>query len=222
MCIAGVDEAGRGPVIGPLVVAGVVLDKKDLDRLVEQGLTDSKLLTKEQRESFYPEILKCAKDYKVVIIHADEIDSKRGRAINLNRIEIKVMIDILGKLEGWKEAFVDACDRNANRLQVILRNNVRKEIVAEHFADLTYPVVSAASVIAKVVRDREIEKMHDTFGVDFGSGYPHDPKTNKFLTDYYSQHQELPIVARKSWATSKRIIELYEQRNIDDYIGDAE
>ncbi|HUT79842.1 MAG TPA: ribonuclease HII [Candidatus Bathyarchaeia archaeon] len=222
MYLAGVDEAGRGPVIGPLVIAGVVINKDDLDKLVEQGLTDSKLLTKEQRNVFYDKILACAIDYKVVVIPAEEIDYKRNNATNLNRIEINIMIDLLGSLKDWTEAYVDACDRNAKRMELTLRNNVRKEITAEHFADLNYPIVSAASVIAKVIRDKEIEKLHETFGVDFGSGYPHDPKTNQFLTEYYTEHQELPIIARKTWATSKKVIELSEQRNLNDFFKNAE
>ncbi|MBN1328701.1 MAG: ribonuclease HII [Candidatus Heimdallarchaeota archaeon] len=219
--MAGVDEAGRGPVIGPLVIAGVVLKKDALVRLVEQGLTDSKLLTKEQRNKFYKEIVACAIDHKVVIIPAEEIDNKRKGAINLNRIETNIIIDLLNSLKDWSEAFVDACDRNAKRLELILKDNVRKEITAEHFADLNYPIVSAASVIAKVIRDKEIEKLHEIFGVDFGSGYPHDPKTNQFLTDYYSEHQELPIIARKTWATSRKVIELCEQKYLDDFFGNA-
>ncbi|HUU88336.1 MAG TPA: ribonuclease HII [Candidatus Glassbacteria bacterium] len=222
MYLAGVDEAGRGPVIGPLVIAGVVINKDDLDKLVEQGLADSKLLTKEQRNEFFDKILACAVDYKVVVIPAEEIDYKRNNATNLNRIEINIMIDLLGSLKDWSEAYVDACDRNAKRLELTLRNNVRKEITAEHFADLNYPIVSAASVIAKVIRDKEIKKLHEAFGVDFGSGYPHDPKTNQFLTEYYSEHQELPIIARKTWATSKRVIELSEQKNLDDFFRNAE
>jgi ribonuclease HII len=222
MYIAGIDEAGRGPVLGPLVIAGVVINEKDLDPLVKEGLTDSKLMPKIKRESMYNDILKLTIDYQVVIIDAYEIDALRNNATNLNRIEINAMIKMLGVLTKWKMAFVDACDRNANRLQLILRKNVQENIIAEHFADVKYPIVSAASVIAKVIRDQEIEKAHKEFGVDFGSGYSHDRKTNQFLMDYYSEHGKLPVIARKSWETSKRVIRIHEQSNLDEFFSNAE
>jgi ribonuclease HII len=222
MYIAGVDEAGRGPVLGPLVIAGIVLKEKDLDPLVEEGLTDSKLMPKTKRERMYTDILKLAVDYQIVIIEANEIDALRHKATNLNRIEINAIIKMLGELTKWKKAFVDACDRNANKLQITLRKNVQENIVAEHFADVKYPVVSAASVIAKVIRDQEIEKAHKVFGVDFGSGYSHDRKTNQFLMDYYSEHGELPVIARKSWETSKRVIRIHEQSDLDEFFSNTE
>ena len=222
MYIAGIDEAGRGPVLGPLVIAGVVIDEKDLNPLIEEGLTDSKLMPKVRRESMYAEILNLTVDYRIVIIDANEIDELRNNATNLNRIEINAIIKMLGALTKWKKAFVDACDRNADRMQLILRNNVQKNIVAEHFADVNYPIVSAASVIAKVIRDQEIEKAHEKFGVDFGSGYSHDAKTNQFLMDYYSKHGELPVIARKSWETSKRVIRIHEQSNLDEFFSNVE
>ena len=222
MYIAGIDEAGRGPVLGPLVIAGVVIDEKDLNPLVEEGLTDSKLMPKVRRESMYAEILNLTVDYRIVIIDAYEIDELRNNATNLNRIEINAIIKMLGALTKWKKAFVDACDRNADRMQLILRNNVQENIVAEHFADVKYPIVSAASVIAKVIRDQEITKAHEKFGVDFGSGYSHDAKTNQFLMDYYSKHGELPVIARKSWETSKRVIRIHEQSKMDEFFSNEE
>jgi len=217
MNLAGVDEAGRGPVLGPLVVAGVVLPKKALEELVALGLADSKCLTRAKREILYDEIIRKAVDHKIVILPAATIDSKR-HTINLNKIELEAVIEILGSLNHWTQAFIDAFDKNNERLQLILRQNFEKEIIAEHFADVNYPVVSAASVIAKVTRDREIDKLHELFGVDFGSGYPSDPKTNKFLEDYYSSHKDLPSIARKSWGTAKKIINDYEQKQLEDFI----
>ena len=222
MYLAGVDEAGRGPVLGPLVIAGVVLHKDDLEALVEKGLKDSKLIQKETRESLYDEIIKKAVDYKVIIIEAHEIDAQRLTAINLNRIELNTMATILTSLKDWSKAYVDACDPNAKKFELTLQNTVNANIIAEHFADKKYPIVSAASVVAKVIRDREILKAHEEFGVDFGSGYPHDPKTNKFLTDYYSKHGELPIVARKSWETARKIVRMKEQSLLENFFTDAE
>ena len=222
MYLAGVDEAGRGPVLGPLVIAGVVLHQDDLPQLVENGLADSKLVPKEKREQLYQTIVAKAVDYKVIIIEALDIDKQRACAINLNKIEMNSFVEILLLMKQWSKAYVDACDRNAQRFQLTLQNRVNTNIVAEHFADQTYPIVSAASIIAKVIRDREIEKYHNEYGVDFGSGYPHDKKTNQFLKEYISQYGKLPFVARKSWVTSKRVVEMYQQTNLDEFFSNAE
>ncbi|MCF2142755.1 MAG: ribonuclease HII [Candidatus Heimdallarchaeota archaeon] len=217
MIFAGVDEAGRGPVLGPLVVAGVVLHKRDLDDLVDLGLTDSKLLSRAKREELYAEIMKRAIDHKVIILPAESIDTNRQTTTNLNKIEFNAAVEILTNLNNWNQAYVDAFDRNAKRLQLVLSNTIQREVVAEHFADRNYPVVSAASIIAKVIRDREIDKLHEEFGVDFGSGYPHDPKTSKFLKTYYSTHNELPMIARKSWNTAKKLVAAHEQKQLDEF-----
>ena len=222
MYLAGVDEAGRGPVLGPLVVAGVVLHQDDLPALIDNGLADSKLVSKIKREELYQEILSKVIDYKVVIIEAIDIDTQRANAINLNKIELNSFIDVLQTMKKWSKAYVDACDRNAEKFQLTLQNTVSTNIIAEHFADQKYPIVSAASIIAKVIRDREIEKHHKEYGVDFGSGYSHDAKTNQFLNDYIAKYGKLPLVARKSWETSRKAIETHEQASIDEYFSNAE
>ncbi|MFW9921765.1 MAG: ribonuclease HII [Candidatus Thorarchaeota archaeon] len=222
MLLAGVDEAGRGPVLGPLVIAGVVLHQDDLPNLVEQGLADSKKISPELREKLFDQIMAKVIDYKIVIIKAEEIDAKRISAENLNKIEINTMIEILSQIKDWSTAYVDACDANAEKFQLTLRNNINHNIIAEHFADQKYPVVSAASILAKVTRDREIEKAHIEFNYDFGSGYPNDPKTIRFLVDYFAKHRELPIIARKSWETAKKIIRENEQSNIDAFFKETQ
>jgi len=218
MFLAGVDEAGRGPVLGPLVLAGVVMEKDAIEVLVEKGLTDSKLLKREFREELYQDILEEVLDYKIVKITAQEIDNQRMNAINLNKIELNSIVDILNSLKQWEKAFVDACDTNAERFELTLQNLVNTNIIAEHFADKKYPIVSAASVIAKVTRDNEIIKAQKEYGVDFGSGYPSDPKTIKFLKNYYEEKNKLPSIARKSWDTVRRIIEEQEQSSLDSFL----
>lgn len=217
MYLAGVDEAGRGPVLGPLVLAGVVMEKEVVEVFVEKGLKDSKLLKREFREELYHEILEKVIDYKIVKITAQEIDSQRMNAINLNKIELNSIVDILNSLKQWEKAFVDACDTNAERFELTLQNLVNPHIKAEHFADKKYPIVSAASVIAKVTRDNEILKAQKEYDVDFGSGYPNDPKTIKFLKNYYKEKSGLPSIARKSWDTVRKIIEEQEQSSLDSF-----
>jgi ribonuclease HII len=222
MRFVGLDEAGRGPVLGPLVIAGVVIHEANIDSLLAAGLTDSKLLSKEKREQLFDAILNVMEDYKIVIIKAKDIDEGRRKASNLNRIEITKMKEILSELKNWDKAFVDACDKNLDRCQQWLQQGLAQEVVAEHFADLNYPVVSAASILAKVTRDKEIEKAHKQFGVDFGSGYPNDPKTISFLRKYFEEHKKMPAIARTSWQTIQTIIFECEQKTLDAFLDKTE
>ncbi|MEA2070704.1 MAG: ribonuclease HII [Asgard group archaeon] len=219
MYIAGVDEAGRGPVLGPMVIAGVVISSDTLGVLSENGLTDSKLLSVEKREELYAQIMDTIIDSHIIVIPAEEIDQERAYFTSLNKLELKVVTKILQLLEHWETAYVDACDVSAERFERNLQVNVPKKVIAQHKADVNFPIVSAASILAKVTRDRAICSAHDEFGVDFGSGYCHDPKTIRFLNDFYKENQALPKIARKSWVTSKRIIYNHQQSNINDFFN---
>lgn len=217
MLVAGIDEAGRGPVIGPLVISGVILEDGHLLELTEMGLTDSKLLTKKKREVLYEKITNLAIEHYSIIIPASEIDKQMTQGVNLNRIEKNTIIEILSKLKKWTTAYVDACDVNAQRFQMQLYHAVQRKIIAEHSADLKYPVVSAASIIAKVTRDQKIKELHNDFGIDFGSGYPNDPKTTAFIKTYYSEFKEMPHIVRRCWQTTKKIIVDSEQISIERF-----
>ena len=217
--LAGIDEAGRGPVLGPLVIAGVVLSARALEQLVILGLKDSKLLSASKREQLHPVILETAIAYKVVTIPASEIDEQRAKGISLNVVERECMINILSSLRNWSIAYVDACDRKTGLWQQQFQDLLQKKVVVEHFADINYPVVSAASILAKVARDEAIRSAQEEYGVDFGSGYPSDPKTCQFLKDYFEKNGKLPIIARKSWETSKKILCSSEQKKIADFFS---
>jgi ribonuclease HII len=207
MLIAGVDEAGRGCVIGPLVVAGVAMQAENLQLLVELGVKDSKLLTAKKREALYPEILKIIVNHHVIKVPPPQIDKvvhSERRLHKLNRLEAQTMARILEALKP-DEAYVDAADVVAERfgyhIQECLKNKTR--IISEHKADLTYTIVSAASVIAKVERDREIAKLSEKYG-DFGSGYLTDEKTMFFLKKLLTRYGDYPSCIRKSWEPARR------------------
>jgi ribonuclease HII len=207
MLVAGVDEAGRGCVIGPLVVAGVAMQTENLQRLVELGVKDSKLLTAKKREALYPEILKVAANHYIIKVPPSQIDKvvrSERKLHKLNRLEAQTMAKILEALKP-DEAYVDAADvmaeRFGNHILECLKNKTR--IISEHKADLTYPIVSAASVIAKVERDREIAKLADKYG-DFGSGYLTDEKTMIFLKKLLTRYGDYPNCVRKSWEPARR------------------
>ena len=206
--LAGVDEAGRGCVLGPLVVAGVSIEAGRLADLAALGVKDSKLLSAKQRDSLYPEILKVCKASHVSRIPPKMIDlyvnrGKKHRRLNyLETIHMARVIDALGA----HEVFIDAPDVNPARFTVELREllTTSPRLVAEHKADLNYAVVSAASIIAKVERDNDIAALREIHG-EFGSGYPSDPDTIAFLESWVRSKGEEPEFARKSWKTWDRI-----------------
>ena len=215
--IAGVDEAGRGPVLGPLVIAGVVLDSKDIGTLVKNGLKDSKLLSGKKRAELYELVLEHACEHQIILLTPQEIDENSKGEGNLNSLEIDTMINILATLKGWSKAYVDACDVNAERCQQKLQQALQTDVCAEHNADQKYPVVSAASILAKVVRDRAIQEEQANYQANLGSGYPSDPKTIAFLESYYKKFGKLPPIARKSWETCKKLIAACTQTSLEDF-----
>ncbi len=211
MLIAGVDDAGRGPIIGPLVIAGVLIDEKDLPRLRDLGVKDSKLLSPQRREQLAVEVRKLALKCHVVSLSPAEIDKvvETGRKLHrLNRLEALTMAKVIAALKPDR-AYVDASDVLADRFKEHILENLsfKVEIISEHKADVKYPVVSAASIIAKVERDRAIEKLKEKYGNlgDMGSGYASDPKTIKFLEKWYAKFGYNPEFVRKSWKPAKKL-----------------
>jgi len=208
MLVAGVDEAGRGCVIGPLVVAGVTVQTENLRLLVELGVKDSKLLTAKKREALYPEIIKLTQNHHVIKVPPAQIDKvvRSSRVLHkLNRLEAQTMAKIIDALKP-DEAYVDAADvleqRFGNHISECLR--FKTKIVSEHKADRTYPVVSAASIIAKVERDGEIAKLKEKYG-DFGTGYLTDVKTRVFLKRLLEKDGDFPNCIRKSWKPAQKV-----------------
>ncbi len=210
MLVAGVDDAGRGSVIGPLVIAGVVLHEEDLPRLVQMGAKDSKLLSSHRREVLYEEIKKTVEKYDVIKLSPAEIDDivNNGKKLHkLNWLEARTMAQILEVLKPDK-AYVDASDvLEARFKQQILENmSFQVAMICEHKADRNYPVVGAASIVAKVERDHEIAEIANIHGF-FGSGYPSDPRTISFLEECVGKG-EYPNFVRRSWAPAKKTREL--------------
>jgi ribonuclease HII len=205
--IAGVDEAGRGCVIGPLVVAGVMMKAEVLPFLTELGVKDSKLLTPEKRELLYPAILQLTEKYHTIKVQPSQIDKavdSARRLHKLNRLEAQIMAQIIETLKP-DEAYVDAADTVEHRFGNHIREclKVKTRIVSRHKADRIYPVVSAASIIAKVERDREVAVLRAEWG-DFGSGYLTDGKTMTFLRLLIENNDEYPSFIRKSWKPAKK------------------
>lgn len=205
MLICGIDEAGRGPVIGPMVMAGVVVEEKDHERLREIGARDSKLLTPAQRERLFKEIVSTAIRYKIVVIPAAEIDKAlETKGTNLNWLEAQHQVTLINDLAPGR-VYIDCPSPNIKAYTSFIHERLKwpeqVEIVCAHHADRDYPSVSAASILAKVTRDEHIERIKQEIGIDFGSGYPSDPRTVEFLEKHWNDY---PHIFRRSWAAYKR------------------
>ncbi len=253
MIVAGVDDAGRGSVLGPLVIAGVSLDERNVPKLVELGVKDSKLLSPKRRAQLYREIRKFAS----VVVHEkiepqsiDETVFNGEKLFRLNYLEARFMARVLFRLKHFDLAFIDCCDTNQSRFgdlvanllleQLFFSNNgrgktkqqsespfklgaenpLRAKIRSEHHADRNYPVVSAASIVAKVTRDAAIKRLHKKHG-KFGSGYPSDEETVTFLKSFVERAEALPAFTRLSWATVARLYG-YGREKMQSRIDDHE
>ena len=204
MQICGIDDAGRGPMLGPLVIAGISLDKKKLRKLTSLGVKDSKKLSPKLRESLYKKIIDIVDDYYVAKISPRSIDASVKKHC-LNGLEAKYMAKVVSKLNP-DVSYVDSCDVNPTRFgKEISRLSDNHKIKSYHRADSRFVVVSAASILAKVTRDRAIARLRKEHNL--GSGYPSDSVTVKFVTKYYKKNHKMPSFVRKSWKPVQRIVE---------------
>ena len=217
MLICGIDEARRGPVLGPMVMCGALIDEEDLPKLEKLGPKDSKLLTAEQREDLYPKLIKVLRHYKFFIISPKEIDKAvHGHdGLNLNKLEAHKQADILNEFNPGK-AIIDCPSNNIDSYRLFFKKllkNKKVELILEHNAE-RYSLVAAASIIAKVTGDREIEKIKKEIKIDFGSGYMSDPKTVEFLKNNFENYPEL---FRKSWFPYKELVNKKFQKSLSDF-----
>ena len=214
----GIDEAGRGPVIGSMFVAGYAVEEDRLDELGEIGVKDSKKLSDAKRERLRDRLENLG-TYRVVELEASEIDELMEE-INLNEIELKAFAELIQRFEASK-VFVDLPEPDGDRFIGKIRDRLPQgfeaNFVAEHGADDEYDVVSAASIIAKSERERHVERLQEKYGVDFASGYPHDRPTINFLEDYLEEHGRLPEETRTSWSTASRLMKEHSQKTVEGF-----
>jgi ribonuclease HII len=198
--IAGIDEAGRGPAIGPMVVVGILVSENRIDELIAMGVKDSKKLSPKKRERLVDDILRVVSLHHAETIQADQIDARR-KGESLNKIEATAMARILSVLNPdiAQLGSVDVvCERFRSMILAEMIEPV--EIESVHHAEDRFPAVAAASIIAKVARDNSVASLRVKYG-DFGSGYPGDPKTRSFIREWYAREGALPPIVRKSWKT---------------------
>jgi ribonuclease HII len=210
----------KGPVIGPLVLCGVCSYQSNLKILSEIGVKDSKKLSPKRRYELAKMIKDICYSYEITMLTPQEIDERKNNKITLNELEVIKMAEIINKLKP-NVIYVDAVDVNEKRFkQSIEKLLIFKPIkfISEHRADDIYPIVSAASIIAKDHRDMIIGEIRKKYG-DFGSGYPSDKKTTDFIRKWVKRNKSLPQFVRKSWGTSKKIIdEELSNKKITDFI----
>ena len=210
--ICGIDDAGRGPVIGPMVMAGIVIEEKDLPKLKQLGVKDSKLLTPQQREQIYAKLIKFVKRYKIIKIPPEEIDKAvLSEDSNLNWLEADKMVEIINALRP-DQVIIDCPSNNKKAFANFLENKIKikTSLRCEHHADRDYLIVGAGSILAKVTRDKEIELIKKKIGIDFNSGYPSDPSTKKFLKENWNKY---PEIFRHSWSSYKEYSEGKKSKN---------
>ena len=219
--ICGIDEAGRGPVIGPLILCGVCFEESQLTFLKDIGVRDSKKLSPKRRKELAKTIKDNCLSFEIIKVSAKEIDKRETDRITLNRLEELKMADIINKLKP-DVIYIDAADVNEERfgksIEKLLDYRPNK-IVSKHRADDTFPIVSAASIIAKDTRDDVIEKFKQKYG-DIGSGYPSDKRTTDFLRNWIKKNKNFPPFVRISWETTKKILDQeIKNKKITDYFN---
>lgn len=229
--LVGVDEAGRGAVIGPLSITSVAIKSKDEDRLDELIKYDSKKYSKKLREKIYEEILrrKIVISYYNILIQPAAINDLMGKGVNLNIIEINYIISTIEKClknvnlnDSNLIIYVDSMYMDSTKCKFHLVNKLRDKltqigkfkVMCEHKADEKYVPVRIASIISKVTRDREIKNLHRIYG-DFGSGYPSDPKTIHFLEKIKSEltNDNIYSIVRIYWKTWKKVVSENVEKN---------
>lgn len=217
--VVGIDEAGRGPVIGSMFIGGFMVDEEDLDKVENLGVKDSKKLSDKKRESLAEQLREMGEPF-LKEITASEIDDLR-EVMTLNEIEIQGFTDVIERSDADK-IIVDLPEPDGDRFIRKMKKELpakfeNRDFTAEHEADDNFPIVSAASIIAKSARENHVDELKRKYGYDFKSGYPHDSPTIEFLEKYVEEKGELPEETRRSWSTAERILKEADQSGLGDF-----
>jgi ribonuclease HII len=218
--ILGIDDAGRGPVIGPMILAGCLLTKEAEKELKRAGVRDSKQLTQKHREFLAEKIKQKAETFEVVMANPLEIDDSLNNGKNLNKLEAKKTAEIINKInKGYKKikVVVDCPSVSIEKWKDMLRGYIKDmsnlDLICEHKADKNHVAVSAASILAKCVREKEMDALRKKYGQEIGSGYTSDPLTIKFLEKNAEKNKDDGIF-RKTWETWKKAFEKLSQKTL--------
>ena len=217
MIIAGIDEAGRGCVLGPMVLAICAIDEKKDGFFRDIGVKDSKLLSRQKREDLFSVIEQNCIEYKIIVVPAEELNVLMD-GYSLNEIEAQKVVDLLKAIKSADKVILDSPDTIAEKYTKRVRSILKKEdnkkfdkldILSEHKADYKYMSVACASILAKVTRDK---LMNELVGFEL-SGYSSDPKTIDYLKNYFLEHKKFPEFTRLKWKTVDNIVkDLYQKK----------
>jgi ribonuclease HII len=221
--VVGIDEAGKGPVIGSMFIGFAIINlerEDDLNeyqnKLKEIGVCDSKKLTPKKRSEIY-EKLKDWLDIKYAQLTPALIDSNFFSGGKLNDLEISAIVQVL---ESFKPdlIIIDALTSNPENFKnnILKRLSYSPKIISENKADQKYELVGAASIIAKELREKELDEIRKNIGLDVGSGYPSDPKTKDFLKKHF-ENKNFDFIFRKSWKTYQNIVNSFKQKKLSDF-----
>ncbi|MFZ1971036.1 MAG: ribonuclease HII [Candidatus Nanoarchaeia archaeon] len=218
----GIDEAGRGPVLGPLVIAGCLIDDKFEKDLKKIGVKDSKKLTRKKRDELESKIKDIAETFEIIITSPLEIEANNEHGIKLNELEAIAAAEIINRInKGFSEirVIIDCPNPKTETWRDLVLSKIKNksniDLVCEHKADVNHIVTSAASVLAKCVRDKEMSLLSEKYG-NLGSGYCHDPITIKFIEENMKKYEEEGIF-RKTWVTWKDAIAKASQKKLEEY-----
>lgn len=218
--ILGIDDAGRGPVIGPMVLAGCLLTPEAEKELKKIGVKDSKELTPGKREFLVEKIKEKIETFEIVLSTPNEIDKSLTGGTNLNSLEAEMTAEIINRInKGYKKirVIVDCPSVSIEKWKDLLKTKITNlanlEISCEHKADRNHVSVSAASILAKSTREKEMDKLREKYGKEIGSGYTSDPATIKFLEKNAYKHKDSGIF-RKTWETFQKAYDNMKQKKL--------
>ncbi|MDQ5868853.1 MAG: ribonuclease HII [Thermoproteota archaeon] len=219
LLIGGVDEAGRGSLVGPLIVAGISVRVSQLDDLRKIGIKDSKLLTSLRRRRMFSSMMDCVESVCICKLSPSDVDF--GVLFSsLNVLEAQAMAAIIEDIIPHI-AYIDSCDVNPKRygesVAGYLSTNRPRKIISSHHAEATSLAVAGASIVAKVTRDCEITRIREQYG-EIGSGYPSDRKTIEFIKNWMDENKIAPPFVRKSWKPMKALLNREQCIILDQFV----
>lgn len=216
----GIDDAGRGPVIGPMVLAGCLIDDETEKEFKRLGVRDSKMLTDKRREFLAEKIREMAETFEIVLAYPEEIDGQSASGIDLNKVEALKMAEVINKINKGYDKLKVIIDcpsvgivKWLDYLKTKINNLSNLEIVCEHKADKNHIACSAASILAKSMREKEMALLHEKYGKEIGSGYCSDSVTMKFLEQHARKHENDGIF-RKTWITWQKACANLNQKKL--------
>ncbi len=225
MLTLGIDDAGRGPVIGPMILAGVLIDAEMEKKLKKHKVRDSKIVAHFERLKLCQLIKETSIKNLALISPPEEVDNFVEGDDNLNVLEAVKTAEIINSINSGKtrknkvKVIVDCPSNNARTWRNLLLNKIEHlenlEVVCEHKADSNYIAVAAASILAKCVREDEVAKIKSKYG-EIGSGYAADPITQEFLRKNGARLRDSGIF-RKSWSTWKKLFPARGQATLGDF-----